>query len=136
MKVDEVRRLELTVGGNGLKVLRSEVRRMAIEVGFGIVDQTRLVTAASEIGRNTQVHGEGGTVVVQSFEDEGRKGLRLIFEDDGPGIADLELAMSDGYSTGSGMGLGLGGSSRLVDEIRVERKVPGTVVTLLKWVSP
>src|ERR1700685_3417157 len=96
--------------------LRQAVRKKAVALGFGIVDQTKIVTASSELGRNTLDYGGGGTVQVEVVEDDRRTGIRLIFEDHGPGIADIEQALVDGYTTGNGMGLGLGGSKRLSHE--------------------
>src|SRR3954452_22392697 len=88
--------------------MRQLVRRWAIDAGFSLVDQTKIVTAASEIGRNTIVYGRGGTATLELLNDNERKGVRIVFEDKGPGIPDIELALKDGYGTGSGMGLGLG----------------------------
>jgi serine/threonine-protein kinase RsbT len=92
--------------------IRQKVRSWAVDLGFGLVDQTKIVTAASELARNALVYGGGGTVLFEALNDAPRKGLRLTFEDRGPGIPDLELAMKDGYSTGSGLGLGLSGAKR------------------------
>lgn len=110
------------------------VRQWAIELGFSLVDQTRIVTAASEIARNTLDHGGGGTVRLEALNDEHRRGLRLAFEDKGPGIGDVALALKDGYTTGVGLGLGLGGAKRLVNEFEiVSRPGEGTRVTLTRW---
>src|SRR5437016_5993596 len=100
--------------------MRQAVRRWAIELGFSLVDQTKIVTAASEIARNAIVYGQGGTAKLELLNDEDRRGLRIAFEDNGPGIPDVDLAMKDGYGTGSGLGLGLGGARRLVNEFRIE----------------
>jgi len=98
------------------------------------VDQTKMVTAASEIARNTVLYGRGGTVRIEALVDGVRKGLRLVFEDQGPGIPDVDLAMRDGYTTGTGLGMGLGGARRLVNEFRIEsRPGQGTKVTLTRW---
>jgi serine/threonine-protein kinase RsbT len=114
--------------------LRQAVRRLAIEAGLSLVDQTKIVTAVSEIGRNTIVYGRGGTAKLDLVNDNARKGLRVTFEDKGPGIPDVELALKDGYGTGSGLGLGLGGARRLVNEFQIESRVnEGTRVTLVKW---
>src|SRR6476469_5456438 len=94
--------------------MRQAVRRRANEAGFSLVDQTKVVTAASEIGRNTIVYGLGGTATLELLNDSDRRGVRITFEDKGPGIPDIELALKDGYGTGSGMGLGLGGARSLV----------------------
>jgi serine/threonine-protein kinase RsbT len=115
-------------------MVRQHVRALCVELGFSLVDQTKMVTAASELARNTLIHGKGGTVDVQVVEDLGRRGLRLVFEDKGPGIPDVELAMKDGYTTGTGMGLGLGGSKRLVHEFEIaSRPGEGTRVTAVRW---
>ena len=115
-------------------LVRQKVRSWAVEQGFGLVDQTKIITAASELARNVLVHGGGGSATVQSLNDGPRKGLRLIFEDRGPGIANLELAMKDGYTTGSGLGLGLSGAKRLCNEFDLQSKVgEGTRVTITRW---
>jgi serine/threonine-protein kinase RsbT len=114
--------------------LRQVVREMSVELGLGIVDQTKTVTAASELGRNTRVYGNGGCAWLTFVRDAGRRGLRIEFVDDGPGIADVDLALQDGYSSGSGMGLGLSGSRRLVDDFDIETGPDcGTRVTIVKW---
>jgi serine/threonine-protein kinase RsbT len=119
---------------NDVVLVRQAVRRWASELGFSLVDQTKVVTAASELARNVLVHGGGGSVRLQAIHEGIRRGLRLTFEDRGPGIPDLELAMRDGYTTGTGLGLGLGGSKRLVNEFEVVSKVgEGTRVTIAKW---
>jgi serine/threonine-protein kinase RsbT len=113
---------------------RQAVRQWAQQVGFGLVDQTKLVTAASEIGRNAVIYGGGGWLDLELLEEGRRKGLRLHFIDQGPGIGDIETALQDGYSSGSGLGLGLGGARRLVNEFEI-RSEPGqgTHVTLTRW---
>jgi serine/threonine-protein kinase RsbT len=115
-------------------LVRQKVRAWAIELGFGLVDQTKIVTAASELARNVLIYGEGGTVRLEALNDGMRKGLRLTFEDHGPGISDLELAMKDGYSTGTGLGLGLSGAKRLSNEFNL-RSAPGegTQVMITRW---
>jgi serine/threonine-protein kinase RsbT len=114
--------------------VRQTVRQWATELGFSLVDVTKLVTAASELARNTLIHGGGGTVELQILEENGRRGLRAVFEDRGPGIADLELAMRDGYTTGSGLGLGLGGAKRLVNDFHVQsRPGEGTRIAITRW---
>lgn len=114
--------------------VRQEVRRRAAEAGLGIVDQTKFVTAASEIARNTLDYGGGGTVRMEPVQDGIRRGLRLIFEDHGPGIPNIELALTDGYTTGTGLGLGLSGSRRLCNEFAVESTPgEGTRVTIARW---
>ena len=115
-------------------LVRQLVRAWAIELGFSLVDQTKLVTAASELARNTIDHGGGGTMNIEQLNNGFRQGLRLIFEDQGPGIADLELAMRDGYSTRGGLGMGLSGSRRLVNEFEVNSTPgTGTRITIIKW---
>ena len=115
-------------------LVRQLVRECATELGFSVLDQTKLLTAASELGRNTLIHGGGGTMLLETFMKHDRRGLRLTFEDKGPGIADLEQAMTDGFTTKGGMGLGLGGSKRLVNEFDViSRLGEGTRVTVTRW---
>ena len=113
---------------------RQNVRRMAQQIGFGIVDQTKIVTAASELARNTVVYGLGGEMRWETLEDGNRKGLRLHFVDQGPGIQDLSNALTDGWTSGSGLGLGLSGAKRLVNEFEIDT-VPGrgTRVTITRW---
>lgn len=114
--------------------VRQAVRARATELGFSLIDQTKLVTAASELARNTLEHGGGGSVQMQLLLEGLRKGVRLVFEDKGPGIADVKLALTDGYTTGGGMGLGLSGSKRLVNEFDISTQVgEGTRVTITKW---
>ncbi|HEX4038274.1 MAG TPA: anti-sigma regulatory factor [Acidobacteriaceae bacterium] len=113
---------------------RQKVRQWAIELRFTLVDQTKLVTAASELGRNTFDHGKGGSMTIEQLGVAGRVGLRLTFEDQGPGIPDVEMALKDGFTTGGGMGLGLGGSKRLVNEFSIESAPgKGTRVTVVRW---
>lgn len=115
-------------------MVRQQVRAWCVELKLSLVDQTKMVTAASELARNTLIHGKGGTVDLQMVEDGERKGLRLIFEDKGPGIPDIELALKDGYTTGNGMGLGLGGSRRLVNDFEIHSQPgEGTRVTITRW---
>lgn len=114
--------------------VRQWVRTAAVELGFSLIDQTKLVTATSELARNTVVYGGGGTATLERVWDSTRPGLRVTFEDRGPGIADPELALRDGYTTGSGLGLGLGGARRLVDLFDIDsRPAAGTRVTITKW---
>lgn len=116
---------------------RHAVREATLRAGFGLVDQTRIVTAASELARNAYVHGGGGTLVIEPAQRDGRHGLRLRVSDDGPGIADLDAAFTDGYTTGAGLGHGLGGARRLMDEFEVS-SAPGrgTTVTAIRWSGP
>lgn len=114
--------------------VRQLVRARATTLGFSLIDQTKLVTAASELARNTLVHGGGGTAQVETLNGDSRTGLRLTFEDHGPGIPDIELALRDGYTTGGGLGLGLGGARRLVNEFEIEsRPRTGTRVRVARW---
>jgi serine/threonine-protein kinase RsbT len=114
--------------------VRQLVRTVAVAVKLSLVDQTKLVTAASELARNTLVYGGGGAVEVSTVSTDRRRGVRIVFVDEGPGIADLDLALSDGYTTGGGLGLGLSGARRLVDEFDIETAVGrGTRVTVTKW---
>lgn len=114
--------------------VRQLVRAEAVSVKLSLVDQTKLVTAASELARNTLVYGGGGTVEVSRVDNGRRQGIRIVFSDDGPGIADLDLAFTDGYTTGGGLGLGLSGARRLVDEFNIDTAVgEGTRITVIKW---
>ena len=114
--------------------LRQRVRAWTTELKFSLVDQTKMITASSELARNTVGHGGGGTCLMEIVSNGTRTGLRLTFEDHGPGIPDLDLALKDGYSTGSGLGLGLGGSKRLVNEFQIASKAgEGTRVTVVRW---
>ena len=113
---------------------RQVVRTWTIELKFSLVDQTKFVTAASELARNTVDYGGGGEVRLESLHERGRNGLRLTFTDQGPGIPDLALALKDGYTSGSGMGLGLSGAKRLSNEFDIDSKVgEGTRVTITRW---
>jgi serine/threonine-protein kinase RsbT len=115
-------------------LVRQRVRALAQEIGFGLVDQTKIVTAASEIARNTINYGGGGAAVLECINEDTRRGLRLVFEDEGPGIPDIALALKDGFTSGSGLGLGLGGAKRLSNEFDIWSKVgEGTRVSLTRW---
>ena len=117
-----------------LLLVRGLVRERALELGLGTLDLTRIVTAASELGRNTLVHGGGGTLLLESIAADERRGLRLTFEDRGPGIADIAQAMTDGFTTNGGMGLGLSGSRRLVSEFEAFSRIgEGTRITVTRW---
>ena len=114
--------------------IRQAVRQRAVELGFNLVDQTKIVTAASELARNTVQHGGGGRVTIDAVEDFGRRGIRLTFEDDGPGIPDVELAMKDGFTTAGGLGLGLSGARRLSNDFAIESAPgKGTRVIITRW---
>jgi serine/threonine-protein kinase RsbT len=114
--------------------VRQKVRAQAVSLGFSLVDQTKIVTAASEIARNTVVHGGGGRMHLDTLRQSGRVGLRLVFSDKGPGIPDIARAMTDGYTTAGGLGLGLSGAKRLSNEFDVKSAVgEGTTVTLVRW---
>ena len=114
--------------------IRQAVRQRAVELGFNLIDQTKIVTAASELARNTVQYGGGGRVMIEGVEMMGRRGLRLTFEDEGPGIPDIELAMRDGYTTGGGLGLGLSGARRLSSEFQIDSAPgKGTRVTITRW---
>jgi serine/threonine-protein kinase RsbT len=115
-------------------LIRQAVRAWAAELGFSLVDQTKIVTAASELARNTVVYGGGGSVRLEMLNNGTRRGLRLTFEDQGPGIPDIELAMKDGYTTGGGLGMGLGGAKRLSNEFEISSRVgEGTRVSIARW---
>ena len=114
--------------------IRQDVRKWTGELGFSLVDQTKMITAASELARNSLEYGGGGIVHFEALQDGEKKGLRLSFEDHGPGIPDLDLALTDGYTTGKGLGLGLGGAKRLVNEFQITSRVgQGTRVTITRW---
>ena len=114
--------------------VRQAVRSWSAELRFSLVDQTKMVTAASELARNAVVYGGGGVARLESLEDGRRRGLRVTFEDEGPGIPDIDLALSDGYTSGGGLGLGLGGARRLVNEFALD-SAPGrgTRVAITRW---
>lgn len=114
--------------------VRQVVREAALEARFNLVEQTKIVTAASELGRNTLVHGGGGEMELELLEEGPRRGVHLTFRDEGPGIADIEMAMREGYTTGGGLGLGLSGSRKLVSEFAIESQVgKGTRVQVTRW---
>ncbi|MDG4807247.1 ATP-binding protein [Micromonospora sp. WMMD1120] len=114
--------------------VRQLVRAVAVAVKLSLVDQTKVVTAASELARNTLVYGGGGSVEVTVVDNGRRKGVQIVFADSGPGIPDLDLALTDGYTTGGGLGLGLSGARRLVDDFQIETSAEtGTRITVTKW---
>lgn len=126
-------RLDIHIDSDVVRV-RQAVRALALEAKLSIVDQTKIVTAASELARNTLVHGGGGYAELQLLQENGRTGVRALFADEGPGIADLSRALAGGFSTGGGLGLGLSGSRRLVDGFELDTDAGrGTRVTVVKW---
>jgi serine/threonine-protein kinase RsbT len=133
--MSETRRETLALKtSNDVVLARQKVRQWSTELRFTLVDQTRLVTAASELARNTLDHGKGGSMTIEQTGFGARVGLKLIFEDQGPGIPNIEMALKDGFTTGGGMGLGLGGSKRLVNEFAIESEPgKGTRITVIRW---
>ena len=128
---DEVREVR---SSPDVVAVRQQVREWAIAAGFSLVDQTKIVTAASELARNTLIHGGGGRVRLVAMNDGDRRGLRIIFEDDGPGIADVQQALRDGFTTAGGLCLGLGGAKRLSNEFDIDSGPgKGTRVTIARW---
>ena len=126
-------RLEIHSSDDVVKV-RQQTRVLAVESGLSLVDQTKIITAASELARNTLDYGGGGELLLEIVEEGGRRGVRLTFEDHGPGIANIEQALKDGFTSGAGLGLGLGGARRLSNEFAIESKVGvGTKVTIARW---
>ena len=121
-------------GQQDVVAVRQVVREWAVSMGFSLVDQTKVITAASELARNVIVYGGGGTLSLEALNDGSRRGLRLAFEDQGPGIADIEAALRDGYTTGNGLGLGLGGAKRLSNEFEIHSQPgEGTRVVITRW---
>ena len=132
-RLEGIEELALRTGEDVVR-LRRAVRDRAVAIGFSLVDQTKIVTAASELGRNTVQHGGGGRVEIKGVSEAHRKGLRLEFIDEGPGIADIAQALVDGFSTGGGLGLGLSGAKRLSSEFHIESAPgKGTRVTIVRW---
>jgi serine/threonine-protein kinase RsbT len=124
----------LLVTDQDVVISRQVVRRLTQEVGFSLVDQTKMITAASELSRNTVIYGGGGEMRWEIVSNGIRRGVRLWFEDRGPGIPDIDLALTDGWTTGKGLGMGLSGSRRLVNEFEVRSVVgEGTCVTITRW---
>ncbi|MER0449992.1 ATP-binding protein [Streptomyces sp. Edi4] len=117
-----------------LLAVRHAVRAATVRAGFGIIDQTRVVTAASELARNAYIHGGGGTLTIEHLSRADGTGLRLTISDDGPGIPDLDAALADGFTTGAGLGHGLGGARRLMHDFEVRTEVgKGTTVIVARW---
>ena len=133
MNIDRHESLPVATDDDIVRV-RQWVRDWAVRLGFSLVDQTKLVTAASELARNTLIYGKGGTVRLESVLNNHKRGLRLTFEDSGPGIADVDLALKDGYTTGNGLGLGLSGARRLSQDFSITSKPgEGTRVVIARW---
>ena len=133
MTISKTETLPIRSGEDVVRV-RQRVRALAVEIGLGLVDQTKVVTAASELARNTLDYGGGGDFRAEVVQAGTRKGLRLTFDDQGPGIADIEQAMTDHYTSGGGLGLGLGGAKRLSNEFHIESTPgAGTRVTIARW---
>jgi serine/threonine-protein kinase RsbT len=133
MPTTRTERLEIRSADDVVKV-RQQTRVMAVEVGLSLVDQTKIITAASELARNTLDYGGGGEMLAEILEEGGRRGVRLVFEDQGPGIADIQQALKDGFTSGSGLGLGLGGARRLSNEFSIDSKIGvGTKITITRW---
>src|SRR5512138_2582273 len=122
--------------GEDIVIARQVVREISSELGFSLVDQTKLITAASELARNTVVHGGGGAMQLEMLKEDRRVGIRLTFIDSGPGIKNIDQALRDGYTTGGGLGLGLGGARRLSNEFEIQSSPgQGTRVTITRWAS-
>lgn len=133
MAVIKSDRLDLQ-NSRDILTVRNVVRMWAADLGFNLVDQTKMITAASELARNTVDYGGGGAVELEMLNDGPRRGLRLHFVDEGPGIPNVELALKDGYTTGSGLGLGLGGAKRLVNDFKIQSETgKGTRVSITRW---
>ena len=133
MIVEKNEHLAIRAGDDVVRA-RQAVRALALQAGFSLVDQTKIITAASEVARNTLDYGGGGELTLELLRDGARRGLRLTFTDRGPGISDIEQALKDGYTTGNGLGLGLSGAKRLSNEFAIDSKPgAGTKVTLARW---
>lgn len=133
MPTTKTERVDIRQSDDVVRV-RQQTRTLAVEVGLSLVDQTKIVTASSELARNTLDYGGGGEVVLEILDQGGRRGLRLTFADKGPGIADIEQALKDGFTSGKGMGLGLGGAKRLCNEFSINSKPGiGTKVSIARW---
>jgi len=126
--------VQLVYTENDIVHVRQNVRKWTVELKCSLVDQTKVVTAASELARNLLIYGGGGEVHLEMLQEGARKGLRLTFADEGPGIPDIEQALKDGFTSGKGMGLGLGGAKRLVNDFHIESEVgKGTRISITKW---
>jgi serine/threonine-protein kinase RsbT len=129
----KIERIPVTIEAD-VVIVRQVVRRQAVDIKLSLVDQTKIVTAASELARNLLIYGGGGEVVIEVVQNGSRNGLQIFFADTGPGIPDIDLALKDGYTSGSGMGLGLGGAKRLVNEFEIVSKPgEGTQITIRRW---
>ena len=129
----KLEKISVAVSGD-IVAVRHAVRRQAVQINLSLVDQTKIVTAASELARNMLIYGGGGEVTLEVLQEGVRHGLRVHFVDDGPGIPDIDLALRDGFTSGKGMGLGLGGAKRLVNEFNLESAPgKGTRVTITRW---
>jgi serine/threonine-protein kinase RsbT len=133
VQVAETVSVDIQVDPDVVRV-RQTTRALAVSAALSLVDQTKIVTAASELARNTLIYGGGGTAVLELVQDGRRRGVRAVFRDDGPGIDDISLALSDGYTTGGGLGLGLSGARRLVEDFNLDSAPgKGTEVSITKW---
>ena len=134
MAAPEGQKQEIDIySSSDIVLVRKIVRTWAVELGFSLVDQTKIITASSELARNTLTYGGGGTLTLEVIEVGYRQGLRLIFSDQGAGISDIELALKDGYTTGGGLGMGLSGTKRLMSEFEISSRVgEGTQVKIIK----
>ena len=133
MHVERTDTVPIAVDDDIVRV-RQRVRDWAVSLGFSLVDQTKLVTAASELARNTLIYGKGGTLLLEAVNNDRKRGLRLTFADRGPGIADINLALKDGYTTGNGLGLGLSGARRLSHDFSIDSTVgEGTRIVIARW---
>jgi len=135
MAAPEGQKQEISINSSSdIVLVRKTVRIWAVALGFSLIDQTKIITASSELARNTLTYGGGGTLTLEVIEVGYRQGLRLIFSDQGAGISDIELALKDGYTTGGGLGMGLGGTKRLMSEFEISSRVgEGTQVKIIKW---
>jgi len=135
MPTERTERLDIRSSDDVVKV-RQQTRVLAAHAGLSLVDQTKIITAASELARNALDYGGGGEVLIEVLHDGGRRGVRLIFEDKGQGIPDIQAALKDGFTTGTGLGLGLGGARRLSNEFSIESAVgKGTKIAIARWTA-
>lgn len=133
VKSQEIKKLQ---SEDDIMHVRASVKRVVSLLNYSLVNQTKVVTAASELARNIIEHGKGGEAIIQIINEHDRTGIRMIYADTGPGIPDIEKAMEDGFTTGGGMGLGLGGAKRLMDDFEIKSSVDsGTEITVTKWID-